>query len=133
MSTTARKARKRNNARLRALGITPESYAMLHKPAKVATPITERIENQPRQIFGKGPQNGATRFGFTHAASRRLGLTGGSTPNTGADTVHHKIDPKPFRIGRKRFAYADLPEGEAVFSPRKDFEQDRALYPFLLG
>lgn len=82
MSTTARKARKRNRhdainwhavAGIEHHLVIPEPF---QHSAKVGTPIAERAENQPRDVFGKGPRNPATRHGLTHGARRRLTAAG---------------------------------------------------------
>lgn len=41
------------------------------------------------------------------------------------------LDPKPYRIGRKRYSFEDTSEleGEVIFSPRKNYQQDELLYP----
>lgn len=84
MSTTARKLRKRERHEAlntqAAFGAAaqvaiPAPYQ--HK-ARKATPVAERIENQPRQIFGRGFGGGAkpTRYGYTVPVLRRLAAVG---------------------------------------------------------
>lgn len=92
MSTAARKARKRNHhanlaalthlaqtnpfsSQYDALEVAATDSAFYHSP-RTGTPIAERAENQPRDIFGKGPRNPATRHGLTHGARRRLTAAG---------------------------------------------------------
>lgn len=156
MSTTARKARKRENALLRSTaGLGPIRY---QHPVKELTPVHERVENQPRQIFGKGATSEPTRYGLSKKAARRLaahvvpslqerihGTVEAATEYTQANpttVAASNLDPKPFRVGRKRFAspqeVKDLAwpvssSEDIVFSPRKGFDQDRALYGTILG
>ena len=77
MSTHARKTRKRLQSIARELGYTGPAapYRYTH-PVKVGTPIADRLENQPRAIYGKGPNAQPTRFGLTHGARRRLEAAG---------------------------------------------------------
>lgn len=152
MSTTARKLRKRENVLRRSLeGLEPVRY---QHPTKISTPVHERIENQPRQIFGKGNGGEPTRYGLSGKAARRLAAhVVPSLQERIHDTVEaateytqtnpkpsevSNLDPKPFRVGRKRFAtqndiVSDEYPGDVIFSPRKGFDQDRALYGTILG
>jgi hypothetical protein len=116
MSTTARKLRKRNGLKF------------VH-PSKVATPIYERIENQPAP-HSNG--HGGTAMGLTGRARKRLSEAAERLLEERAasdDTASEpQLDPKPWRVGRKRYATGqealqDHPgdRDNVVFSPRKDY------------
>lgn len=126
MSTTARKARKRNNSKLRAIGLTP---AQFQHPVKTPTPIQERMANRPH---AHSDGHGSQTNGLTSRARRRLSDAAkalleerAASDDTAAEP---QLDPKPWRVGRKRYATGqealqDHPgdRDNVVFSPRKDY------------
>jgi hypothetical protein len=73
VSTAARKARKKS----------VNGIELFVHPAKVGTPPTERLANQPRSIVGR--PNKVTRFGLTKKAERDLKARGIDT--TGGDAA----------------------------------------------
>jgi len=130
MSTTARKTRKRMNNRLRAAGVEP---ARFQHPVKVLTPIHERVENQ--STFRMNP-DGTVKTGRTSKARRRLDehLAAQATGRLSAlDEL--PLDPKPYIVGRKRFAteaeaqaQAEIDRNGYRLSPRKTYVQDVSAY-----
>ena len=71
MSTTARKARKRENYAFLASAKTKVKKRALKKliestfALKDGTPFEARLANQPRPIHGRGEKAPSTRFGIT--------------------------------------------------------------------
>lgn len=146
MSTAARKARKR----ARRSGIVAQSFddgpmipTRFQHPVKEGTPAILRRENQPRPIFGNGMGVAPTRNGITSKVAKRLrsyiapetaNFRKGNEPKlTAPEPVNE--DPKPYRVGRKRFSIYDVlnrfheeVSGELVWSPRKGYAQDQAEY-----
>lgn len=117
MSTTARKLRKRSGLKF------------VH-PTKVGTPLEQR-SSQP--VFRPNGDFAPSRRKAAKLA-KQIAVRDSVEVNPSEALP---LDPKPYRVGRKR--YATLREalsdmtGEAVFSPRKDFNQDRALYSSIIG
>lgn len=84
MSNAARKARKRQAydfthnpdgsrrpVRSRAQKLLTNTF-WYDRRHKVGTPVLERLENQPRQVYGKGLDSAPTRFGITSRTAHRL-------------------------------------------------------------
>lgn len=120
MSTTARKLRKRNGLKF------------VH-PTKELTPIHERIENQPRNVV---QPDGHMRYGVSTRGRKRLNGAAQRLIEGKLEGEQLALDPKPFRIGRKRYSLDELADRSieseagqaAVFSPRKGYAADSAAY-----
>jgi len=120
MSTTARKLRKRSGVKF------------VH-PAKVGTPLEDRSSQpvmRPNGDFAPSRRKAAK-------LAKQIAVRDAVEFNPSEALP---LDPKPYRVGRKRFATSGegynealQNEGELVFSPRKDFNKDRAVYPSILG
>lgn len=102
MSTTARKTRKRDRHRalndFRNYGHDELAIpAPFMHPVRPVTPVAERLENQPRQIFGRGFGGGAkpTRYGYTVPMRRRLAAAGVEVGATAADPKAGKTKRSP--------------------------------------
>lgn len=123
MSTAARKARKKNNDRLRAMGLAPEALRLL-KPVKEYTPIIDRAENKPQRFHDGTRTTSAARKRIMSAAEVLFG-------DNDVDDNETKLDPKPYRVGRKRYSLDDAAmyeEDDIQFSPRKGYATDPVLY-----
>lgn len=149
MSTTARKARKRLRHQLLstaqdsadARNLVDTLAPRFQHPVKIGTPVTLRHENQPRQIFGKGTQNAPTRYGVTSKVLRRIAAYIAPDTKThgnpaGADQAQSDqlpLDPKPYRLGRKRLTMDEAVRAitsheDPIFAPRSKFAQAPAAY-----
>lgn len=124
MSTAARKARKKNNARMRAIGLEPTRF---QHPVKEYTPIIDRAENKP-QRFSDGTRT-------TSAARKRIASAAEVLFADNAVDEGPQLDPKPWRAGRRRYESAEAAHEElatdavdVIFSPRKGYATDPALY-----
>lgn len=134
MGNAARKARK-------AAGIK------FQHPVKEATPLPMRqgqsrrskMNHMEAAIMGAGDPKAlgldwATMMGYTKEGDIQTGMSAGKS-KTGAAMVDLELDPKPFRIGRRRFVdYLDAkadesPGDEIIFSPRTKYEQNMIKYP----
>jgi len=113
MSTTARKLRKR---------IQRESGTKFIHTQKVGTPFLDRVVG----------------IGFDHKGNQRASVRQSKrNMRLFAATVDTQppveLDPKPYRIGRKRYTIAETAklvdfDGHLIFSPRKNYEQDQRKY-----
>lgn len=113
MSTTARKLRKRGGVKF------------VH-PVKVGTPLEQRSSQPVMRTNGdfSPSRRKAARLDKQIAVRDKVEVN----PREALP-----LDPKPYRVGRKRFATLNETAGEGEFSPRKDFNQDRAVYHSILG
>lgn len=94
------------------------------KPVKEYTPIIDRAENKPQRFHDGTRTTSAARKRIMSAAEVLFS-------DNEVDDSDTKLDPKPWRIGRKRFAmFSDMgaDEFEAVFSPRKGYAVDPEAY-----
>jgi hypothetical protein len=127
MSTAARKARKRQNNILRSTaGLGPVAY---QHPVKEYTPIIDRAENKPQRFHDGTRTTSAARKRIMSAAEVLFSDNDVNENDT-------KLDPKPWRIGRKRYTLEELADRSieseagqsAVFSPRKGYEAQPEPY-----
>lgn len=154
MGNAARKARKREANELRAIGFTSESIKPLtfSKQPKVGTPILERSTKPVMRadIVERGTESRrfkkklVNQFMVSDEAQRR------SDAWSEAYAAEHEVikdsdllelDPKPYRVGRKRYDIVDarsilyppydpnIMPSEVIFSPRSKYEQDAQHYP----